>query len=198
MIVCNQAYSMHQHTIAYTLTEIESYPLRGCDEAFGVTTDVFPWCGLPDRSRWDSGATESLSLWVSTMHFAFPISWMCLVCSSSSYVTPTHHITPARWRMDESCHSLTVAFRLLRGSRPALNWLVLEQNQDRMKGGIDFEVTWSRPLKWEDITPVQLRFYDHVHTTGLDVQQAPYARAALTLGPSPKCRGLSCISASQI
>ena len=26
------------------------------------------------------------------------------------------------------------------------------------------------------------RFYDHVHTTGLDVPQAPYARAALTLG----------------
>jgi len=30
----------------------------------------------------------------------------------------------ASWRMDESCHLLTVAFRLLRGSRAALNWKV--------------------------------------------------------------------------
>ena len=32
------------------------------------------------------------------------------------------------------------------------------------------------------LVPRLLRFYDHVHTTGLDVPQAPYARAALTLG----------------
>eukprot|EP00434_Breviolum_minutum_P017348 symbB.v1.2.015315.t1/scaffold1138.1/size205980/14 len=39
------------------------------------------------------------------------------------------------------------------------------------------------PLADCGLSPSQrFTFYDHVHTTGLDVQQAPYARAALTLG----------------
>lgn len=38
------------------------------------------------------------------------------------------------------------------------------------------------------LAPIQrFTFYDHVHTTGLDVPQAPCARAALTLGKDHRC-----------
>ena len=112
---------------------------------------------------------------------------------------------PESSRMGESCHWLIVASLRRRDSRTALNiWQVwsigtflqahshIEPSMKRhrwctvTKGKLQ-SVPCSLPLfGCADSDELScLRFYDHVHTTGLDVHQAPYARAALTLGPRP-------------